>query len=567
MKQPNFNEPFPMWVIGPFQSPSTFSALPDLKFPLQRQTALVEELKRALIRSSGLQPRAYSALDSTLFPAVKMVCDGLIDRLMDELSGVSTFELCTLLYARHEEYLGHILRGHHNLAALRELGYSHDSSINNQMLWEGLSNFTESIRWLIEIAVKYCATNGTRVEESKFDLLVELARTVYEWDMAWELVAHNVIPHELIIGHDFGATAQLTPKGIRAMNAYRSALMPGMAEAEQERFQMFQTSPNQLSIQELIDRIDLKELDEPLTRERGYSMSDWIKFSLGLIDSFSFKEYLRAPLKADLVADLSSKWELDPMSVDCLLRDYGLSFNLMNDIHIRQVLPVENARRDSRLIRRPVVSLESEGSERCLYGVETISIGLQMVLARIESGRIDFIHQDPKGLLRQVVGALQEQLGLPFEQEIADRCHELGFENKVRKENIKGQRPPQGEGFGPVDVFVVDRDLRRFILVEAKNVADEGLVPKIIMNEQEEFSEYIDKLQSQTSWFADHVADLMSEYGIAPEEHYSVEGVIVVSRPRPWMFSSDEPLPIFDFHGFFDLLRRGSKFVLLPVAV
>ena len=143
---------------------------------------------------------------------------------------------------------------------------------------------------------------------------------------------------------------------------------------------------------------------------------------------------------------LSNKWELDPRSMDCLLRDYGLSLHLMNDIHIRQVMPVENARRDSRLIRRPVVILESEGSERCLYGVETISMGFQMVLARIESGRIDFIHQGQKGALRQAVGALQERLGLPFEQEMADRCHELGFESKIRKDNIKGAKASPGGG-------------------------------------------------------------------------------------------------------------------------
>ena len=57
----------------------------------------------------------------------------------------------------------------------------------------------------------------------------------------------------------------------------------------------------------MIDRLDLKELDEPLTLERGYSMSDWIRFSWGLIDSFSFDEYLRAPLKDDLIVYLSDK--------------------------------------------------------------------------------------------------------------------------------------------------------------------------------------------------------------------------------------------------------------------
>ena len=249
------------------------------------------------------------------------------------------------------------------------------------------------------------------------------------------------------------------------------------------------------------------------------------------------------------------------------MQDYGLSSQLMSGIDIGEVLPVENARRDSRLLRRPVVIVENRGSQCCLYGVETISLGFQMVLARIESGRIDFIHQDKGGALKGVVGTLQERLGLPFERDIADHCRELGFENKQGKDNINGRQLPQGAGFGPVDVFVVDKSSRRFVLVEAKNVADEGFVPKIMKIEREEFFGYIEKLRSQTSWFAAHVADLMSEYRIAFEEHYSVDSVIVVSRPRPWMFTCDEPIPVVDYHRFFDLLQQGRNFLVLPVAV
>ena len=286
------------------------------------------------------------------------------------------------------------------MAALRELGHSDESSISNQILWEMLSPYTESIRWLIEVAVRYCAPKGTKVEGSTFDRIMELARAIFEWDMAWEPIVHKVIPHELIIGDDFSVTTQLTPRGIEAMDAYRNALMPGMAAAEQERFQMFQSPPNELSIQDMIDRMDVKELDEPLRRERGYSMSDWIKLTFGLIDSFSFNEYWRAPKKADLVKLLSENSGLNPQKVDFLLQDYGLSSQLMSGIDIGEVLPVENARRDSRLLRRPVVIVENRGSQCCLYGVETISLGFQMVLARIESGRIDFIHQDKEGALR-----------------------------------------------------------------------------------------------------------------------------------------------------------------------
>ncbi len=522
----------------------------------------MDDLKRSLIRDSGIQPGVYSSLDGALFPHVQAVYDGLFHKLLEELSWVDTFDLCIRLYKRHEEFLGHILKGHHHLAAQRKYGHSQESSMGNQRLWERLSPYTESIRWLIEVAVKHYNHTGGTVGRSKFDRLIELARAIVEWDMAWETVAHRVVQHDIVVDGDFITVPRPTPQAMKALEAYRSALMPGMAESEAERFNMFQSSQEGMTVEDMIDQIDLKELDEPLTRERGYSMSDWIRFSLGLVDSFGETEYVRIPRQPRLASFLSRKWKLD-QRLDCLLQDYGISNQMLKSVDIREMLPVENARRDSRLLRRPVVLLERGGSRYCLYGVETTSMGLQMALARIESGRIDFVHSHD-GQIKEVVGTLQERLGLPFERDIADKCADLGFESKLRKDNVGGQPLPKGQGFGPVDVFVIDRRSRRFILVEAKNVANEGFVPKIMRNERQEFIDYIAKLELQMSWFTEHLTELASEYEVPPDESYSVEGVVVVNCPRPWMFTYDRPLRIVDYDRFFKLLKQGQELVTLP---
>ncbi len=566
MKDPTPGNQFPIWPIGRIHAPSSFDVLPDLRFPSPKQVELVEDLKKSLVRDSGIQPGVYSSLDAALFPYVQAVYNGLNDKLLDELSGVDAFDLCIRLYKRHEEFLGHILKGHHYLAAHRKYGDSRESSMKNQQLWESLSPYTESIRWLIEVAVKHCNSTGQTVGRSKFDLLIELARAMVEWDMAWETVVHKVIEHNVEVDTDYVATPQLTPRATKAMEAYRRALMPGMAESEAERFDMLQSSQESMSIEEMIDQIGLKELDEPLTCERGYSMSDWIRFSLGLVDSFGEKEYCKIFKQARLASFLSKKWKLDPQRLDYLLRDYGISTQMLNGVDVNEMLPVENARRDSRLLRRPVVLLERFGSRYCIYGVETTSMSLQMVLTRIESGRIDFVHNH-EGRLRAVVGTLQEKLGLPFERHLADKCTALGFESKLRKDKIRGRPLPQGQGFGAVDVFIVDRQSRRFILVEAKNNADEGIVPEIMSKERQKFMKEIVDLESQVSWFAENLAELKAEYDVRPEEGYSVEGVIVVNRPRPWMFVSDRPLCIVDYDRFFKLLRQGQQFVIHPVVV
>jgi len=140
----------------------------------------------------------------------------------------------------------------------------------------------------------------------------------------------------------------------------------------------------------------------------------------------------------------------------------------------------------------------------------------------------------------------------------------LGFETQPEKDKIHGESLRQSTGFGAVDVFIVDNASRRFILVEAKNVADEGFVPKTMMNEYRKFIGYIKKLQSQTEWFKSHISDLKREHGIPIEESYTVEGVIVANRPRPWMFTQDEPIPVVDYHKFFEILEDGGEFVTFP---
>ena len=298
--------------------------------------------------------------------------------------------------------------------------------------------------------------------------------------------------------------------------------------------------------------------------ERGYTLSDWGRFSLGLRGSFASNEYRKVWKLTTLESYLSLNWNLERQRIAPLLRDYGLSKETVQDIDIKQLRPVEFGRRDSRLLRRPVVILKRGDSVRCLYGVETIYRGQVLVLERLESGRIDLVRQSSSNL-RRAVGRLQTQLGRVFENNIADECKARGYDFRLEMNRVKGKPIPQGGGFGPVDVFVVDRIHRRFVLVEAKNVADEGSVPKEIQSERNDFSKFIDKLDLQVEWFAPQLTDLKSKNGILDDEDYSIEGVIVVDSPRLLMFTYARPVPILDFFNFFEHLEQGKKFVISPV--
>ena len=90
-------------------------------------------------------------------------------------------------------------------------------------------------------------------------------------------------------------------------------------------------------------------------------------------------------------------------------------------------------------------------------------------------------------------------------------------------------------------------------------------MPNKIKREFTRFQGYIDKLNDQVTWFEEQLDDLKADYDIAPSEVYTVEGVIVLSRPRIWMYTQIEPLPIVDERNFYRILESGERFQTVPV--
>ena len=110
------------------------------------------------------------------------------------------------------------------------------------------------------------------------------------------------------------------------------------------------------------------------------------------------------------------------------------------------------------------------------------------------------------------------------------------------------------------------RQFRRFVLVEAKDLADEGPVPRLLKYELGEFREAVANVREQVGWFRARLNELKSEYGIPLEEDYSVEGVVVVNSPRLWMYTTDEATPVVDVKCFVEILKSGNSFLTYPVA-
>ena len=555
------------WVRIPVSVPTSYKNLKDPRWPSKTRIREIAELRRLTVEKAGPRPGIYTALDAELSDQVVKVFDELMGYLISELSALDAISVCKQLYARHEEFIGQILKRKHDSIPRVVLGDSSSAAIEELELWERVSPWTEAIRWLIEIAVKYCPSSGTRAGNAKIDHLIALSQAIYEWDGSWEHIVHGVVPHELTVHEDLSVTVKQTDRGEVALDMYRNALRPHLAENSREWTDSVQPPHDEVTFDQIAQTRDFRILNQPLKQERGYSLEDWMRFTSGLIDSFGATEYFRLTKISRLEHFLSTKWEVGPERFENLMADHGISKRILDDVEVNKLLPVEHARRDSRLLRRPVVVLESYGNRFCLYGVETVSVYSKLFLERLISGRLHLPNMDNGGPLKKAIGTIQTSLGDAFRDQIWKACIERGLQSYREKKGAGTKRIPQGTGFGRVDVFVVDRMSSRFVLVEAKDVADKGTVPRLLKHELWDFLNEVDKLNKQVKWFRSHIEALKLEYGISSEDIHSVEGVIVLSRPKLWMYTYKESLPIVDDKAFFRILRMGGNFKTTPVSL
>ena len=573
---PEFEQFYDQVHLVPVMTPLSFESLPEkLDFPSRRRFDEIASLRRELIKKSGLRPGAYSSIEPDVRHQVDYVLDGLTKLLTTELSAVNALDLCCRLYKRHEEYLGLMRKFEYDSIP----AYLHDHQVQGAIerqenAWLRISPLTEPMRWLIEMAVKFSPTStGDHIGKKKFDQLIVLAHEIHQWDSIWESISHDVIPHQVTVSGDFTLELGLTSRARAIQRAHFKACMPGKVKGNRQwagdtmRLDSIDITAETgaLIVERMAKLRECKILGGALQAERGYSVRDWLKFTYGIIDSFEPTEYFKVIPLSKIESFLASKWDLPAGRLENLLIDHSLSERTVSTLPIEKLRPMRHARRDSRLLRRPTTVLDNHGKRICLFGVDTLELGARMFMERLATGRLHIPDVRPKGPLKRATGKVQKTLGDEFSARVSQRCTDMQLENEREKRIVGKEAIPQGKGFGPIDVFVVDRRNKRFVLTEVKDTSSEGTVPSAMRKERNRFSGFVSKLNRQVDWFSARVGALHDEYGIPRDEIYSVEGVIVVNQPRLWMFAHREELPILDVEAFFRVLKGGREFCTVPV--
>ena len=543
------------------RSPSSFQHLPPLQIPSPHMIRGVETLQQSIVERSGLKPGLYSSLNRETYKRVEVVYNELLAVLIEEISGLDVVDLTFALYEWLEVTLGHINKRRYESIPDLLIAAGPRASNRVHKMWQDLSPFTEAVRWLIEIAIKKCSNSHVCTTDGQIARLIALSRSLYLWDGVWEHIAHGVLPHTLEVKSDFTIEFGPDPRGMAALLAYEEAIVPWRNEHER-KWMLSALAREVEATRTEVGSKDNARLDRAMETELGYNLKDWLNYSLGLIDSFDYHEYIKVMPKEELRAFLKSQRKVSPAAFESILLDHALSKESVSELSLDHIRPAEHARRDTRLFRRPVVLLEQyDGEPIFLYGLESVVTWTPRFEEQFSSGLIQLARVNDTGPVKKAIGYIQRTIGDYFRDDIFEKCREMGIESVKERDYAGNECIPSGVEFGPVDVLIVDRQSCRFVLVEVKNIADPGTVPKKMRSEMEGFLENIERLQRQADWFAVRIEALKNDFGLSPSEEYTLEGVIAINHPRLWMYASQESLPIVTDKDLFELLTKGERLV------
>lgn len=568
-------------IKGALNPPTSLRALP--KFPVldKEQLQAAAELQKSFIQKLGISPGTYTRFNDV--KALIDVHDLLWDRLESELRKYSNLVICKSLYERLEVILGHIFREKFQTAAEQISTGRTGGSEKRFDIWRAITPTTEAIKFLLEMAIKCCGDQEPTGGASDLDFLIGLSTRIAMLDQHLETIHYRIVPYAIVITQDFSIHGGIKSEASPAIDEFEKRKKAHMAQAdedfigEQNKIFINRITGQEVKLDDFRDFPEVVTLNQAMTEELGYGMFDYLNFAKGCTSLFGEKEYFKIIAVPRLTRLLRHAVSLNREKVESLLRDHALSQATVEALSRKDMMPVESYKRDSRLLRRPILEVSYRGTRYAIMGIETFSIGTRVFYDALEHGTLRMPSMQLEGPVRSAMGVLAAKIGAPFRDSIASKCNEMGF--KATTEWPVPKKDPASRPAGPIDILVIDEKKRRFVLVEAKNLQSEGTIPKEMKGQRDRFlgikekddQAFIQVLRDKEQAFASNkewqLHELKHKLKMDGLEDYTVEGVIVVFYPVLWPLFEAEPLPILDDLEFYERLKSGQHFLTTPITI
>ncbi len=514
--------------------------------PCNESVSKSRDILRQAIKDSGLTPGIYKEPRELDYDVLNYVHSHLCEILEDEIARFDFESVCTQLYEIHE-----------NLMARREVNVG----------WDAIG-LMGSIRSLIELAVKQCDESETHLDQEGLDYLWAVASLAIGWDHIWDQFYSGLFKQEVVIGPDYefkpsvpGWYAKALREHAREIGAQRrnqeihkdqGLVLPNGGYFHREFLSLWLKNENPYFL----------DLDSCLSSEVGYSLVDFLLFRNASVKLAIDAEPDIVAASTQIVSDRIGSLGLEESTIAAILKDFALSKEVVCDVPSTKMFSTGSRNRDSRLLRRPIVSVASSRPTKLLFGYAALSEALDLVCRRIKFGSFPVSRWQEHTEVKQVFGNIQGSIGDVLKNPIVEDCKKVsGIDHVVPEKNsISGVK--SDPDLGRIDIFLVDSACQRFILVEVKNSGNKAGTPLSMTGEYKKFLDvFLPTLRRKAEFFSSNIDELKREFGIPADEEYTVEGVIVVNQPRLWVTMMERRLPILDDREFF--ARLGARQDLL----
>lgn len=555
----------------PLSVPTSFQMLPKFSGFNQKSLQKAEELERSYVRECGLTAGIYTEF-SDVKPLIE-VQDKLWNTLESRLCEMDRLTTCKSLYEKLEIIYGNLHQSKYDTAANPALAGRTDGSRKRLDMWGDITPYTEGIKFLIEMAMKHCTSDGVSAGD-QIDFLIALSSRIVMLDHHLDTICGQIIPYEIAISPDFGITAAVTSKASAAIEEWVRSKSVHAMEADREWIDMLgKINEPKIQVEDFTNFPELITLDKAMTEELDYGFFDWLKYMKGCMDFFDEKDFLKVTGMSRLSTHLQATVGLNSEKIELLLQDHALSETVLKNLTHSDIMPMEKYYRDSRLLRRPLLDIKYNDTRITIFGVETFFIGTQVFFESLVYGTLRIPRMQKNGPMKSAIGRLQSRIGAPLRDAIAAKCRNMEY--RVETEWIMQERAEAEQTMGPVDILVIDNKKRRFVLVEAKNLQSQGLVPTEMKKQKDRFLDiqkrfdggFIGVLRRKEQSFVSNKDWHLQRLKMDGAEDYSVESVIVVRNPMFWPLVASEPLPILDDLVFYKRLQMGQHLLVTPIVL
>ena len=389
-----------------------------------------------------------------------------------------------------------------------------------------LNQFLVSAKFLIEYLIAVPPTGKKPLGELEYEYLLAICAQIIEWAHRGDLFYYRIINNDIrLLGS--GRVSFIKNQYNQLRDETLRAHIKKM-EISSDPFS------NKYAPKNLIDNIN-QELDWAFQSDYGYTCSQLYLFESAVIRyGKGMNDEVKCSNKDLFYYHVTTLTGFEKSVIDQILNDFSIK---PRDDFLKPDKPFSSNdvypwkyNRALSLNRRPFVLRDDE----IIWGNRQLTNCIKLLLNNILNGT----YEPKSGKIGRVVGRIANARGNDFNKVVADRLKAFSgllIDSKVKTINGKSIELLKGQTLGDIDVIIINEKKKRIVVCEVKDFSVTKSPYEMYQEYLEVFCDkgdklcYVSKHKRRVAWIKEHIADVISHYGLESGA-WSVGEVMIVNE-------------------------------------